>query len=83
MQTIASRSKACQSERWVTRDYQKTAVRWLVSRPEAALLLEPGLGKTAITLSAFVALKKAGAVHKALIIAPLRVAYLVLTCNPG
>ncbi len=83
MQTIASRSKACQGERWVPRDYQKTAVRWLVSRPEAALLLEPGLGKTAITLSAFVALKKAGAVHKALIIAPLRVAYLVWTGNPG
>jgi SNF2 family DNA or RNA helicase len=39
--------------------------------------LDPGLGKTSITLEAFKILKRAEAVKKALIVAPLRPAYAV------
>jgi len=38
------------------------------------LFLDVGLGKSSVTLAAFKLLRKAGAVHRALIVAPLRVA---------
>lgn len=57
--------------------YQRDGVLWLVNRPEAALLYEPGLGKTVVTLKALQALRVAGGVRKALVVAPLRVAYQV------
>ncbi len=60
------------SKRWTPHKYQRRAVKWLVEKPEAALFLDPGLGKTSISLAAFVALRKAGAVRKALVVAPLR-----------
>lgn len=58
-------------------DYQRAGASWLVSRPEAALFWEPGLGKTSVTLVALQALRRAGAVRKALVVAPLRVCYQV------
>lgn len=57
--------------------YQIDGARWLVQHPEAALFWEPGLGKTAVALTAFNALRRAGAVRRALVVAPLRVAYAV------
>ena len=63
--------------------YQAKAKRWLMSRDYAALFLDPGLGKTAIAMSAFLALKKKGKVDKALIIAPRRVCNEVWTQKPG
>lgn len=71
------------AERWVPRDYQKTAVTWLVRHAEAALLLDPGLGKTAVVLAAYQALRKAKVARKILIVAPLRVAALVWTKGEG
>jgi SNF2 family DNA or RNA helicase len=59
---------------WTAHEYQKAMTRWLVSHPEAALFADPGLGKSSCALAAFKALKHAGGSHKALIIAPLRVA---------
>jgi len=69
--------------RWEPHEYQKQAVKWLVSHPEAALLLDPGLGKTAIILAAFQALRKSGAARKMLVVAPLRVAAMVWTDEAG
>lgn len=69
-------------EKWTPRPHQKKASKWLVSRPEAALFLEPGLGKSSAALNAFKALMKAGVTQKALIIAPLRVCYMVWTQDP-
>lgn len=43
----------------------------------AIALLDPGLGKTSITLAAFLALKKAGIARRMLVIAPLRVCWQV------
>ena len=55
-------------------DYQSYSVDFLKSHPEAMLILEMGLGKTVITLTAVRDLIEAGEVRRVLIIAPLRVA---------
>lgn len=65
------------AERWVPADYQKVGVKWLIAHPEAALLWDPGLRKTSTSLAAFMALRKAGAADKALVVAPLRPAGMV------
>ncbi len=56
-------------------DYQKYAIRYIEDHPFAAVLLDMGLGKTSITLSAIADLLfDSFEVHKVLVIAPLRVA---------
>lgn len=62
---------------WSPYAYQRKAMKWLVERGAAALFLDPGLGKTAITLGAFKALRRRKLVNNALVIAPLRVCYAV------
>jgi SNF2 family DNA or RNA helicase len=52
--------------------YQKRAIKFMIERACAALFLDPGLGKTSITLAAFQLLKREGMVESALVIAPLR-----------
>ena len=55
--------------------YQEYAIKHIIEHKEAALLLAMGTGKTVITLTAIRQLMQASQeVHKALIIAPLRVA---------
>lgn len=63
--------------------YQKRGVKFLLGHGAAALLLDPGMGKTSIVLKALAALKKAKTNRKTLIIAPLRVAQLVWPEEPG
>ncbi len=56
-------------------DYQQFAVNYIETHPIAAVLLDMGLGKTSITLTAiFNLLFDSFEVHKVLVIAPLRVA---------
>lgn len=62
---------------WTPHGYQKRAIKFLLERGAAGLFLEPGLGKTSITLAAFKVLKEKGLVKRMLVIAPLRVAYNV------
>lgn len=62
---------------WKPHQYQLNAVKFLLSRGSSQLWLDPGLGKTSITLKAIQELKKAGQVRKVLILAPLRPAYAV------
>lgn len=59
---------------WAPHDYQVRAVKWLLQRSAAALFLEPGLGKTSISLMAFSLLLEANKARRALVVAPLRVA---------
>ena len=54
--------------------YQEYAINWIIDHPQCAVLLEMGLGKTVITLTAVKRLLDAGEVRRVLIIAPLRVA---------
>lgn len=60
---------------WEPHEYQKEAVKFLVERGSAQLWLDPGLGKTAIVLSAYRTLKLKSIVKKMLVIAPLRPVY--------
>ena len=55
-------------------DYQAYATQFILEHPVAAILLEMGLGKSVITLTAIGKLLSAGKVRKVLVIAPLRVA---------
>jgi SNF2 family DNA or RNA helicase len=55
----------------------RRAVKWLLEHGGAALFLDPGLGKTSITLAAIKVLLKEGVLEKVMIIAPLRVCYSV------
>ena len=56
-------------------DYQKYATNFILTHPVAAVLLEMGLGKSVITLTAIQELcLDSFEVHRVLVIAPLRVA---------
>jgi len=55
--------------------YQETAISEMLQKPAYGLFLDPGLGKTAITLAAFDLLRQQGIVNRMLVIAPLRVCY--------
>lgn len=60
---------------YVPHDYQKYATRYIEEHPVAAVLLDMGLGKTSITLTAVNNLLfDYFDVHKVLVVAPLRVA---------
>jgi SNF2 family DNA or RNA helicase len=63
-------------------EYQHKAIKWLLSHPEGAALLDLGLGKTMIALMAFCAMRRAGQ-GSALVIAPKNAAESVWTQNEG
>ncbi len=61
--------------RYSPHDYQKYAIQYIEEHPTAAVLLDMGLGKTSITLTALADLLfDSFEVRKILVIAPLRVA---------
>ena len=55
-------------------DYQSYATKFIVEHPVAAILLQMGLGKSVITLTAMKELLQKGETRRILVIAPLRVA---------
>ena len=59
---------------WTPHKYQEESVKFMVSRGVAGLFLDPGLGKTSITLAAFKILKNKGICDSMLVVAPLLVA---------
>lgn len=62
---------------WTPHGYQQRAIEHLCARGSAALFLDPGMGKTAVTLAAFCELQDAGIANSMLVIAPMRVCQLV------
>ena len=60
--------------KYVPHDYQSYATEFILNHPVAAILLQMGLGKSVITLTAMQELFRRGEIRKALVIAPLRVA---------
>lgn len=61
--------------KYVPHDYQQYATEYIETHPIAAVLLDMGLGKTAITLTALLDLLfDSFESHRVLVIAPLRVA---------
>ena len=65
-------SAAPKLKRWVPHAYQRKAVKFLLDHGAAALFLDPGLGKTSVTLAALKMLFKDRASIGALVVAPLR-----------
>ena len=55
---------------YVPHDYQAYATEFILSHPVAAILLQMGLGKSVITLTAIRELLDKGEVRKVLVIAP-------------
>lgn len=62
---------------WKPKDYMKKAVTFLLKNSFGGLFLDPGLGKTSISLAAIKVLLKKDILQCALIIAPLRVCHSV------
>lgn len=62
---------------WLPHKYQVESVKFLLEHACAGLFLDPGLGKTSITLAAIKILKRKKMLNKVLLIAPLRVIYQV------
>lgn len=66
--------------KFVPHDYQRYATQFIVEHPVAAVILQMGLGKTAVTLAAINELMyERFEVRRVLIIAPLRVAKVTWT----
>jgi len=60
------------SEVWNPQLHQRKALRFILERPAAGLLLDPGLGKSSVMLAGLQIMQQ-----KALVVAPLRVCYEV------
>ena len=63
--------------KWSSHDYQRTGLSFLLANPCSGLFLDPGLGKTSISLAAIKILKYAREIKGVLLVAPLRVTYSV------
>lgn len=68
---------AVKAQPWKPHAYQKKGVKFLLEHAGAALFLDPGLGKTSITLSALKVLKSEEMSGISLVIAPLRICHSV------
>ena len=62
---------------WKPRNYMRRSVKFLLEHACGGLFLDPGMGKTAITLATIKILIQQKLIQKVLIIAPLRPCYLV------
>jgi SNF2 family DNA or RNA helicase len=62
---------------WAPAPYQKKAMRFLIERAASALFLDPGLGKTSISLGAASVLMKKKVIKRVFVIAPVRVCHSV------
>jgi SNF2 family DNA or RNA helicase len=71
-----------QAQEWVPKLYQVGGVNWLLTHPESALCLWPGLGKTTTTLEFYCRLKAYGYNFRMLVVAPLRVAQTTWMAEP-
>ncbi len=63
--------------KWVPLPYMERAIEFGVTRPKAGLMLDPGLGKTAISLAIIALCLESSDVSRILVVAPLRVAETV------
>jgi hypothetical protein len=62
------------SKPWTPDADQLEALDWALSHPHCGLILDPGFGKTSITLAVITALIEAREVRRVLVVAPMRVA---------
>lgn len=64
-------------KRWIPHNYQLTAISFALSNVLSGFFLDPGLGKTSISLAVIKILKYATKRKAVLMVAPLRVSYSV------
>lgn len=76
-QTIQKTQSSIFQTHWYPKEYQKRAIKMLLSQAAVGLFLDPGLGKTSIVLAGLKILLEKKLINHALIIAPLRVIYSV------
>ncbi|TXH51684.1 MAG: DEAD/DEAH box helicase [Desulfurellales bacterium] len=69
------------SSSWHPHAYQARGIDWLCNCA-AALFLPPGLGKTSITLAAFLKLRELGFAKRMLVLAPLKVCQTTWQAEP-
>jgi len=60
---------------WVPHPYQERALKFMLENAQSGLFLDPGLGKTSISLAALKILLKRKLIRRALVVAPLRAIY--------
>jgi hypothetical protein len=65
------------AKEWTPWKYQEQGLKFMLEDAQCGLLLNPGMGKTAVTLASLTVLLKRKLVKRALIIAPLRPVYEV------
>lgn len=65
------------TQEFTPHDYQRRVVQRMIDQPRLGLFLDPGLGKTSISLAAFRELYDQVDVDRMLVVAPLRVCYSV------
>jgi SNF2 family DNA or RNA helicase len=75
--TKMKRLRLSEPPKWQPHNYQKRAIKFMLERQAAGLLLDPGLGKTSIVLAAFDIRLQKKLARKLLVISPLRPCYLV------
>lgn len=63
--------------RWTPHNYQNDGIKWVLSHLYCGLFLPPGLGKTSIMLQSISILLEAKDIDTVIIVAPLRVCYMV------
>lgn len=64
-------------------EYQKAAIRWIIDKPRCALLMEMGLGKSVVTLTAMQQLMDDCEIDRVLVVAPKKVAETTWTEEAG
>ena len=75
--TIVKKQSPQLRKDWKPHAYQKKTVKFMLQNAAAGLFLDPGLGKTSVSLAVLKILKKEKLINKTLIVAPLRVCYSV------
>lgn len=63
--------------KWSPKPYQFDAVKFLLQNCNAGIFLDPGMGKTSVTLATVAHLRATGHVGRVLIVAPIRPMYKV------
>lgn len=66
-------SHRASSVNWTPHPYQQDAMAFALQRDGCGLMLDPGLGKTSVTLAVIDIARLAGDIRKTLVVAPLRV----------
>lgn len=72
---VAMEAHKREAKSWTPHPYQERALKFMLENAQSGLFLDPGLGKTSISLAALKILLKKKLTRRALVVAPLRAIY--------